>query len=207
MPCGSTTRHWWWSTSRTTSAPAVRAGGAGRRRGGGRAQPDRAPLLRSDPDPGPAPCRPSLVRFEPPRPRPVRDDRALLRRAGPVAGPLRAGHGGGRVPPRPRDRRRGPRAAQGLPVRDRFLFGVLRERLPNLHRAHRVPPRPRHLAPLLRRSRDRLLCRSAIDGAREGFESAVVEDGRRGIDLDGSLAAAWERMAAANVARVRAADL
>ena len=48
---------------------------------------------------------------------------------------------------------------------------------------------------------------SAIDGAREGFESAVIEDGCRGIDLDGSLAAAWERMAAANVARVRAADL
>ena len=48
---------------------------------------------------------------------------------------------------------------------------------------------------------------SAIDGAREGFESAVVEDGHRGIDLDGSLAAAWERVAAANVARVRAADL
>ena len=48
---------------------------------------------------------------------------------------------------------------------------------------------------------------SAIDGAREGFESAVVEDGCRAIDLDGSLAAAWERMAAAHVARVRAADL
>ena len=48
---------------------------------------------------------------------------------------------------------------------------------------------------------------SAIDGVREGFESAVVEDGCRGIDLDGSLAAAWERMTAAGVARVRAADL
>ena len=48
---------------------------------------------------------------------------------------------------------------------------------------------------------------SAIDGAREGFESAVVEDGCRGIDLDGSLADAWARMAAAGVARVRAADL
>lgn len=48
---------------------------------------------------------------------------------------------------------------------------------------------------------------SAIDGAREGFETAVVEDGCRGIDLDGSLADAWARMAAAGVARVRAADL
>ena len=48
---------------------------------------------------------------------------------------------------------------------------------------------------------------SAIDGAREGFEAAVVEDACRAIDLDGSLAAAWEQMAAANVARVGTADL
>ena len=48
---------------------------------------------------------------------------------------------------------------------------------------------------------------SAIDGAREGFEAAVVEDACRAIDLDGSLAAAWEEMAAANVARVTTADL
>lgn len=48
---------------------------------------------------------------------------------------------------------------------------------------------------------------SAIDGAREGFEAAVVEDACRAIDLDGSLAAAWEEMAAAGVNRVRAADL
>ena len=48
---------------------------------------------------------------------------------------------------------------------------------------------------------------SAIDGAREGFEVAVIEDACRAIDLDGSLAAAWEQMAAANVARVRTADL
>ena len=43
---------------------------------------------------------------------------------------------------------------------------------------------------------------SAIDGTREGFEVAVIEDACRGIDLDGSMAAAWEQMAQANVARV-----
>ena len=43
---------------------------------------------------------------------------------------------------------------------------------------------------------------SAIDGAREGFEVAVIEDACRAIDLDGSLASAWEQMATANVARV-----
>ena len=48
---------------------------------------------------------------------------------------------------------------------------------------------------------------SAIDGAREGFEVAVVEDACRAIDLDGSLAAAWEEMTAAGVARVRTAEL
>ena len=43
---------------------------------------------------------------------------------------------------------------------------------------------------------------SAIDGAREGFEVAVIEDACRGIDLDGSLDAAWDQMTAANVMRI-----
>ena len=48
---------------------------------------------------------------------------------------------------------------------------------------------------------------SAIDGAREGFEVAVIEDACRAIDLDGSLASAWEQMAAANVARVTSREV
>jgi nicotinamidase/pyrazinamidase len=48
---------------------------------------------------------------------------------------------------------------------------------------------------------------SALDARREGFEVFVVEEGVRGIDLDGSLAAAWERMAAAGVRRIQEADL
>ncbi|PYQ12780.1 MAG: bifunctional nicotinamidase/pyrazinamidase [Acidobacteria bacterium] len=48
---------------------------------------------------------------------------------------------------------------------------------------------------------------SALDARREGFDVFVVEDGVRGIDLDGSLAAAWTRMAAAGVRRVRERDL
>jgi nicotinamidase/pyrazinamidase len=48
---------------------------------------------------------------------------------------------------------------------------------------------------------------SALDARREGFEVFVVEDGVRGIDLDGSLAAAWTRMAEEGVRRVREADL
>ena len=48
---------------------------------------------------------------------------------------------------------------------------------------------------------------SAIDGAREGFEVAVIEDACRGIDLDGSLDAAWEQMADANVTRIDSRSL
>ncbi len=48
---------------------------------------------------------------------------------------------------------------------------------------------------------------SAIDGAREGFETAVIEDACRGIDLEGSLGVAWARMAEAGVARIRLSDL
>jgi nicotinamidase/pyrazinamidase len=43
---------------------------------------------------------------------------------------------------------------------------------------------------------------SALDGRREGFEVAVLEDACAGIDLDGSLAAAWAEMAAAGVRRL-----
>lgn len=48
---------------------------------------------------------------------------------------------------------------------------------------------------------------SAVDARREGFEAAVVEDGVRGIDLDGSVAAAWSAMAGAGALRVRMDDL
>ena len=48
---------------------------------------------------------------------------------------------------------------------------------------------------------------SAIDGVREGFEVAVIEDGCRGIDLEGSMDAAWKEMAKARVARVQSSEL
>lgn len=47
---------------------------------------------------------------------------------------------------------------------------------------------------------------SAVDAAKLGFEVEVVEDACRAIDLDGSLAAAWEEMAAAGVKRIQAAE-
>ncbi len=48
---------------------------------------------------------------------------------------------------------------------------------------------------------------TALDARRLGFEAVVVEDACRAIDLDGSLARAWEAMAKAGVARVPAAAI
>lgn len=42
---------------------------------------------------------------------------------------------------------------------------------------------------------------SALDARRLGFEVTVIEAGCRGIDVDGSLAAAWNRMEQAGVSR------
>ena len=44
---------------------------------------------------------------------------------------------------------------------------------------------------------------SALDGRAEGFDMVVVEDACRAIDLNGSLAAAWDQMTKAGVERVK----
>jgi len=48
---------------------------------------------------------------------------------------------------------------------------------------------------------DFCVLRTALDARRLGYSVTVVESGCRGIDVDGSLAAAWNRMAAAGVRR------
>jgi nicotinamidase/pyrazinamidase len=48
---------------------------------------------------------------------------------------------------------------------------------------------------------------SAIDAARAGIETYVVEDACRAIDLDGSLARAWADMTAVGARRLRAAEI
>lgn len=48
---------------------------------------------------------------------------------------------------------------------------------------------------------------SALDARAEGFEVNLVEDACRAIDLDGSLAAAMDKMEAAGVVRVASSDL
>ncbi|MDJ1158920.1 bifunctional nicotinamidase/pyrazinamidase [Chelatococcus sp. SYSU_G07232] len=48
---------------------------------------------------------------------------------------------------------------------------------------------------------------SALDARRENFETFVVEDACRAIDVDGSLAKAWADMEAAGVKRIMAAEI
>lgn len=48
---------------------------------------------------------------------------------------------------------------------------------------------------------------TAMDARREGLQSYVIEDAARGIDAQGSLAAAWKAMAAQGVKKIQSADL
>lgn len=48
---------------------------------------------------------------------------------------------------------------------------------------------------------------TALDARKAGFETAVIEDATRAIDLEGSLAAAWQQMEAAGVRRLRSGDI
>jgi len=48
---------------------------------------------------------------------------------------------------------------------------------------------------------------TAMDARRLGFETYVVEDATRAIDLNGSLARAWQTMSAKGVKRIQSADI
>lgn len=48
---------------------------------------------------------------------------------------------------------------------------------------------------------------TAMDARKLGFETYVIEDASRGIDLNGSLAAAWKSMEAKGVKRIQSGDL
>jgi nicotinamidase/pyrazinamidase len=48
---------------------------------------------------------------------------------------------------------------------------------------------------------------TAMDARKAGFTVYVIEDATRGIDLNGSLAAAWKQMTAKGVKRIQASDL
>ena len=48
---------------------------------------------------------------------------------------------------------------------------------------------------------------TALDARKAGFEVWVIEDATRGIDLNGSLAAAWKNMAAKGVKRIQSTDI
>lgn len=48
---------------------------------------------------------------------------------------------------------------------------------------------------------------TALDARQAGFKASVIEDACRGIDLNGSLAAAWASMVKAGVNRIQRADI
>jgi nicotinamidase/pyrazinamidase len=48
---------------------------------------------------------------------------------------------------------------------------------------------------------------TAMDGRKLGFNAYVIEDACRGIDTQGSLAAAWQSMDKAGVKRIQSSDL
>ena len=48
---------------------------------------------------------------------------------------------------------------------------------------------------------------TALDARAAGFDTYVIEDACRGIDLKGSLAAAWKEMQAHGVKRIQSADI
>jgi nicotinamidase/pyrazinamidase len=48
---------------------------------------------------------------------------------------------------------------------------------------------------------------TALDARKEGFAALVIEDACRGIDVKGSLAAAWAKMKAAGVRRIQSSEI
>jgi nicotinamidase/pyrazinamidase len=48
---------------------------------------------------------------------------------------------------------------------------------------------------------------TAMDARKLGFDTYVIEDATRAIDLNGSLAAAWKQMAAKGVKRIQSSDI
>ena len=48
---------------------------------------------------------------------------------------------------------------------------------------------------------------SAVDARKQGFEAFVIDDACRGIDANGSLAAAWKDMMRAGVKKISSADI
>jgi nicotinamidase/pyrazinamidase len=48
---------------------------------------------------------------------------------------------------------------------------------------------------------------SALDARKFGLQAAVIEDASRGIDLNGSLAAAWKDMEKAGVKRIQSSEI
>src|SRR6185312_3281063 len=113
---------------------------------------------------GLAPAWARLLRQRASGPAALRDRRARLRAANLVAGSLRPGYAGRRVPPGARPARRRAGDPQGLPSGDRLVLGVSRKRPQDADRPRRLFARARLRHGYLVRPRDRFL--RALLGAR-----------------------------------------
>ena len=98
---------------------------------------------------------------------------------------------------------------QGLPPGHRQLLGLHGSRRQDLDRPGRVPEgaRRRHASTSAAWPTDFCVAWTALDARKAGFKASVIEDASRGIDLNGSLKAAWDKMAKAGVKRIQSSDI
>lgn len=54
---------------------------------------------------------------------------------------------------------------------------------------------------------DYCVAQTALDARTSGFETTVIEDACRGVDIEGSVAKAWAAMTAAGVRRIQSTDI
>jgi nicotinamidase/pyrazinamidase len=93
---------------------------------------------------------------------------------------------------------------QGLQQGHGQLLGLRGGRPQERHRPGRLPEaRGIKTVYITGLATDFCVAWTAMDARKLGFETYVIEDATRGIDLNGSLAAAWKQMAAKGVKRIQ----
>ena len=129
--------------------------------------------------------------------------RASQRPPNPLARTRPPAHRRRSLPPRPAHPPRRTHPPQRLPPPHRQLLRLPRKRPPHPHRPRRLPPRaqPQRLF-LCGLAYDFCVRYSAIDGHNLGFETIVIEDATRPVNLPNSVAETNAALAAANILRI-----
>ena len=165
-------------------------------------------LCQCGADAGLAYAGPHLLRLLAWRQKAVRGDQAALWRPGAMARSLRAGNAG-----------RGDFAGISIPQAELVLRKGYHKTIDSYSAFFEADHKtPTGLAGYLKQrglskvfvtglATDFCVGWTAIDARRSGFETYVVEDACRGIDVQGSLAKAWAAMAKAGVKRIMSGDI